>query len=137
MNFFLSFCLHVYFNVASVLFVPTSRNTDILSRFPTINFRAIAAICEKIYCFRRLRTRRIAPTVFLSCSLPFSFLHSHAVVLRILLIKYPMSLNLYGWGAQYWCDTAATATATVVVVGEARELYLGHVDQGKRNTWVS
>ena len=94
----LSLFLHIYFNVRSVLFVPTSRHTDILSRFPTINSRTIAAICEQIYCFRRPRTRRIAPAEFLSCSLPYSFLRSHAAVLEIPLIEYPMSLSLYGWG---------------------------------------
>ena len=32
------FFLHVYFNVLSVMSVPTSRNTEILSYFPTINY---------------------------------------------------------------------------------------------------
>ena len=38
---FLFLFLHVYINALSVLSVPTSRNTDILSRFPTINYRIL------------------------------------------------------------------------------------------------
>ena len=33
--------LHVYFNVQSVLSVPTSQNTEILCRFPTMNYQML------------------------------------------------------------------------------------------------
>ena len=39
--FFMLLFLHVYINALSVLSVLTSRNTDILSRFPTINYRIL------------------------------------------------------------------------------------------------
>ena len=73
------FFSHVHFNVPSVLSVPISRNTwD----------RTVPAICGQIYCFRRLRTRRIASAEFFTFSLPCSLPRSHATVLVILLIEY-------------------------------------------------
>ena len=93
--FFFFFSLQVYFNVLSVFSVPASQSTDILSRFPTINYRILSHmgskdrfIADKFYCFRRLQNRRIGPAEFLSCSLPYSLPPSHAAVLGILLIKY-------------------------------------------------
>ena len=89
------FFFKVYFNILSVLSVPASRSTDILSCFPTINYRILSHmgskdrfIADKFYCFRRLQNRRIAPAEFLSDSLPYSLPRSHAAVLGILLIKY-------------------------------------------------
>ena len=129
---FSSFLLHVYFIVPSVLSVPTLRNTDNLSRFPTINYRTFAAICEQIYCFRRLRTRRIAPAEFLSCSLPCSFPRSHAAVLGIPLIKYTMSLSLQGGGRHIGVTPPPPPPSS-----ERPASYTaGHVDHEKRNTWV-
>ena len=130
---FFFFFSKVYFNAPSVLFVSTSLNTDLLSRFPTINFRTIAAICEQIYCFRRLRTRRIAPAEFLSCSLPCSFPRSHAAVLGIPLIKYTMSLSLQGGGRHIGVTPPPPPPSS-----ERPASYTaGHVDHEKRNTWVS
>ena len=129
---FSSFVLHVYFNVPRVLSLPTSRNTDILSRFPTLNYRTIAAIWRQIYCFRHLLTRRIAPAEFLSCFLPCSFPRNHAAVLGIPLIKYPTSLSLHGWG-RHLCATSSPPPPS-----ERPASYTaGHVDHEKRNTWVS
>ena len=41
------FFLHVYFNVLSVLSVPTSQNTEILSRFPTIKYWILTRMGSK------------------------------------------------------------------------------------------
>ena len=40
-------CVYVYFNVVRVLSVPTSGNTGIFSRFPTINYRILTHMGSK------------------------------------------------------------------------------------------
>ena len=98
----------------------------------------IAAICEQIYCFRRPRTRRIAPAEFFSCSLPYSFLRSHAAVLEIPLIEYPMSLSLYGWGCHIGVTPPPPPPSLSSSSSERPASYTaGQVDHEKRNTGVS
>ena len=86
--------LHI--NVLSFLSVPTSRNTEILCHFLTINYQILTHMridqslqfAQKIIVseFRCLQTCRIEPAncKFLSCSL----LQGHTAVKGILLIKF-------------------------------------------------
>ena len=125
-NFSFLFFLHICFNVLSVLSGPTSRNTDILSRFIKINYwptwdQTIAAICIclQIYCFRRLRNRKIEPAEFLSCSLPCALPRSHTAVLGILRIRISNLIKLAWLRSPCWRDTVIVVVVVVVVVGDS------------------
>ena len=138
--FFFCFCFvlfffYTFFNVLSVLGVPNSPKKF---RFPTkklsnTDSHTIAAICGDIYCFRPLRTRRIKPAEFLSCSLPCSFPRSHAAVLGIPLIKYTMSLSLQGGGRHIGVTPPPPPPSSE----RPANYTAGHVDHEKRNAWVS
>ena len=98
-SFFFFFSLFIYTFVLTSLglgrvhfteyryYLPFSNNKLLYQiLWPTWD-RTIIAICRQIICFRRLRTRRIAPSKLLSFSLPCPLPRSHAAVLGILPIR--------------------------------------------------
>ena len=98
--------LHVYFNVLSVLRVPTSRNKDILSRFPIINYRILTHMGSKDRF--NFAANFVSDVCEIADILPYSLSRSHAAVLGILIIVYPMPLSLHRWG-RHLSDVVATA----------------------------
>ena len=108
--------LHVYFNVLSVLSVPTSRNTDVLPRFPTINYQILTHMGSNNHWY--LRTNLLFQThansqncarrvlfLFLASESRYSARHS----------TYRIYIQC-GWG-RHLCATSPSPTA------RARELY--------------
>ena len=133
-NFFFSFVhnlffLHVYFNVPSVLSVPTSRKT-LFAVLPTTNYQILTHMGSNVRC--NLWTHLLFQTstnsqncasrvllLFLASEsrcgarLPCSLPRSHAAVLGILLIDYHISALIYGWG-RHLCATPPPSSASLL-----------------------
>ena len=117
------FFLHIFFNVPSVLFVPTSRHTDNYS-LPFSHNKFLNDCCN-------LRTNLLFQTSADSqnCSsrVPLMFLalflcSESRCGARNSTYRISNVIKLVWLRSPYWCDTAPTAVVVLVVVG-ARELY--------------
>ena len=126
MNFLFSFLLfffHVFFIFLGVLSVPISRNTDILSHFPSINYQTLAHMGLNDCC--NLQTKLLFQTSVklqnCTCQVPLLFLalflalESHCGASGRSTYRISNVIKLAWLKSPYWCDTVIL----VVDVGDS------------------
>ena len=135
--------LHVHFNVLSVLSVPTSRNTDILSHFATINYQILTHMGSKDRC--NLRTNLLfqvfaksqnctsrVPLQFLALFLAsescFGARHSTYRISSVIKLEWLRS--------SYWCDTVVVVVFVDGDITRPRAIPLSMLTMKKKNAML-